>query len=232
MYCGKCGAPLPVGGAFCPNCGEAVIAQPQPQIKPQPVSQPIPSPYFTQAPQEISSHKPSTYVAAPAKKTKKSRKWLVISLLVVAAVIVVAVVLLLVNQSPQFEMEPDGSLYYDGGGSGSSIEIPMEFDGKADSFADTSDIHGYSLSYSSSLARFIKYHDWVFWEDYPAYTSSKKVICDDYTLVFAVNGYTLGADIDYTGGAHIINVKYRVYNSDGEELAVFEYLGDLRDWLE
>lgn len=232
MYCGKCGAPLPVGGAFCPSCGEAVITQPQAQIEPQPVSQPTPSLYYSQAPEKISSRKASTHTTAPIKKTKKSRKCLLISLLVIATLIVVAIVLLVVNQSPQFEMESDGSLYYDGGGSGSSIEIPTEFDGKADSFSDTADIQGYSLSYSGSLARFIKYHDWIFWEDYPAYTSNKKVICEDYTLEFATSGYTLGTDINYSGGAHVINVKYRVYNRDGEELASFEYLSDLRDWLE
>jgi len=217
MYCQNCGTPISPEMVFCPSCGNAV---PMPNT-------PVP-PYF---------HDQSTTVLQDEQTFetgRKSKKWLILSISVIAILIVAAVVLLFVFRTPQFKMEPDGSLYYDGSIAGEPIEIPMDFDGKANSFSNIDDIGSNRFVYRGSLSRFVKYHNWIFYENYPERSNAYTVTCKDYKLEFWVNGTTGGSTFYYPpeGSIEIISIKYSVYELDGDSVENFEYLSDLRVWLD
>lgn len=146
---------------------------------------------------------------------------------IIFGILILVVISLLGGCSGKFEMEPDGSLYYEG--DAERIEFPQEYDGKANSFTDPDRLYGYDFSYAGNLKRFIKYYSWVFDVSFGA-ENEKRVYCKDYCLEFGVNGDTMGVEI--VGGARVY-VLYRVYDAKGETLLEsFETTLGLETWLD
>ena len=50
MFCSKCGAEIPEGAQWCPQCGVKLNDAPTPVVQPQPVPQPAPKPARPQVP--------------------------------------------------------------------------------------------------------------------------------------------------------------------------------------
>ncbi|MBP3412065.1 MAG: hypothetical protein J6K89_02290 [Oscillospiraceae bacterium] len=140
-------------------------------------------------------------------------------------------VTLLAACSNSFEMKDNGSLYYSG--SADNVEIPREFDGEAHSFSDTNSLRGKNFRYDGTLAQLLKYHAWVFSQNYRI-SETKIVYCSDYCIEFDTTQSELGVEIvERNNEATLIHFRYRVLNKDGDtEVAVFESLSDLRSWLQ
>lgn len=146
---------------------------------------------------------------------------------VISVVLLLVVISLLAGCSGKFEMEPDGSLYYDG--NSNRIEFPQEYDGEANSFTDPDSLNGFEFSYEGKLKRFVKYYSWVFTESI-GMNSEKWVYCKDYSLKFGVNGNTMGVEIV---DGELVHVRYKVYDAEGEnEIRSFGSLVDLEHWLD
>ncbi len=135
--------------------------------------------------------------------------------------------------SNDFDMEADGSLDYIGSDSSDVVEISREYDGKASGFSDTGCLYGRDFRYDGTLKQFLKYHAWIFSQNYKV-SEDKMIYCNDYSVEFNTVHDNLGVDfVETNNGKAIIYVKYWVMDRDGHsEVASFENLSDLRNWVQ
>lgn len=206
MVCKNCRCKVAESDAlFCPNCGAMLRAQSQDNV---------------------------AITEQPRQKSKKKKKIIaLIAVLVTVIIIGAAVFLIITNRQHCFKMEPDGNLYLDDYNSSKTYLIPTEFDGVASSFDDSKKFYK-SFKYDGSLKRFLKYYYWLIMEDYPKSEGGMFVYCNDYTLLFAVNGETLGSSVvDTEDGPRMAPVRFSLYR-DGKSINDFESLSTIIDWLQ
>lgn len=147
---------------------------------------------------------------------------------VISVVLLLVVISLLAGCSGKFEMEPDGSLFFEGHNV-DRIEFPQEYDGKADSFTDPDRLYGYDFSYEGNLKRFVKYYSWVFDAPYSSRAGSSRVYCKDYCLWFGYGGETRVGMVD----GFLTYARFIVYDAEGEtKIKCFDTLVGLKNWLD
>ena len=217
IFCQRCGKRNPDDAQNCANCGCSLNT---PVVEPEPF-----------VPEQTTEQAPDTQEYATRNIFSNKRKWIIAGVIAVIAIVVIIIVFSGQDENAQFKMNGAGDLYLEGQTT-AVIEIPRDYDGRASGFEDTNQLTGHSFSYNGSLKTFIKYHSWIFNEDYALHEISKRVYCEDYEIEFSVNGNPLGADISYKdGGAQLIYPRFKIYDRNGSEVASFERFYDVYEWL-